>query len=444
MVKRALPAGFWSRTGSGLVAAATLSLASLALAQGGLFSLHHRKPSSEIPAQGKPAFWSSQPPAFEIPVEPLGFFAPGAIYQGQQKSLVSLDFLDEDKLLFTFHAPGLIQREGGRNATGQERRIRAVVVALPHGNVLAEALWTLHDRARYMWVLRDGHFLLRDQRTLQIGDASLELKPMFHFQGPLLRLELDPAQQLMVTNSNEPAESKSQPGDVPSPSTASASVTSDVPSDASKSDIVLRILRRRSGEVMLVSRVRTTVHLPINSEGYIETLRGKGREWVLDLDYFTGGDRIVGKVDSNCAPALEFITEKEVLATTCSPDGSRGLVAMTTDGQRLWTASSPPTQIWPRLVVAPNGLRVARETLKVSHAVDLFSPFSLDDLKGQVVEVYSAVNGQLELTAPAGPVLDGGGNVAISPSGKRVAVINAGAIQVYELPQPANGEPAAK
>ncbi len=48
---------------------------------------------------------------------------------------------------------------------------------------------------------------------------------------------------------------------------------------------------------------------------------------------------------------------------------------------------------------------------------------------------------------PASPILDGGGNVAISPSGKRVAVLNAGAIQVFELPAPgasesADGKPA--
>jgi len=31
------------------------------------------------------------------------------------------------------------------------------------------------------------------------------------------------------------------------------------------------------GQVMLVSRVRAAVHLPINSDGYLETLRGSGR-----------------------------------------------------------------------------------------------------------------------------------------------------------------------
>jgi hypothetical protein len=42
----------------------------------------------------------------------------------------------------------------------------------------------------------------------------------------------------------------------------------------------------------------------------------------------------------------------------------------------------------------------------------------------------------MALEAPASPALDSGGNVAISPSGKRVAVLNAGAIQVFELPAP--------
>jgi hypothetical protein len=58
-------------------------------------------------------------------------------------------------------------------------------------------------------------------------------------------------------------------------------------------------------------------------------------------------------------------------------------------------------------------------------------------VKAQVVEVYDAADGRRVLTVQASPVLDGGGNVAISPSGKRVAVLNAGAIQVFELPEPA-------
>src|SRR5271157_4986167 len=143
--------GLWISLGWGLVATVGLLLPAGAQSPGGLFSLHHRKPAGEGQKKDQPTVSSSQPPAFSVPVEPLGFFAPGAIYQGQRESLVSLDFLDEDRLLFTFHAPGLMHREEARD--DDERQVRAIVVALPQGAVVSEALWTLHDRARYLWML---------------------------------------------------------------------------------------------------------------------------------------------------------------------------------------------------------------------------------------------------------------------------------------------------
>jgi hypothetical protein len=178
-----------------------------------------------------------------------------------------------------------------------------------------------------------------------------------------------------------------------------------------------------------------TVHLPFNSEGWIETLRGREREWVLNMNRFRGGSQVIGRFDSMCAPSVEFVSNAEVLATACNPDNSRWMVAMSTAGKRLWNKSRPAIQIWPRLIMAPNGSRFARETLVVTHEVGTLSPLSFDDVKEQRVEVYDAATGKVELTAPASPILDGGGNIAISPSG-RVAILDAGAIQVYELPAP--------
>jgi hypothetical protein len=55
-------------------------------------------------------------------------------------------------------------------------------------------------------------------------------------------------------------------------------------------------------------------------------------------------------------------------------------------------------------------------------------------VKGQLVRVFNAADGKVALEAPASPALDSGGNVAISPTGRRVAILNAGAIQVFDLP----------
>jgi hypothetical protein len=406
----------------------------------GIFPLKHPKPAAEDANQSKGAA-ASQPPAFSIPVEPLGFYPPGAFYLGMRESLVSLDFLDENRLLFTFRAPGLIHRTNPTD--DQERQIRAEVLTLPQGAVETEALWTLHDHERYLWMLRDGHFLLRDGDTLKEGNAKLELRSLLQFPGSVLWLEMDPAQRYLVTDSNEPADLKPQKGQVESPSTAEATVSADDSSGAgNQKDVVLRILERASGRVMLVSRVRTPVHLPINSDGYIETLRGNGRDWLLNFNFFTGGSKVLGKLDSACQPPIEFVTHNEALVNTCIPQGGRRLVALSLDGRRLWDAVSPPTQIWPLLVVSPNSARLARETLTIDHPIDDFAhPLDASEIKEQMVEVYDSIAGKLALRAPANPILDVGGNVAISPSGKRVAVLNDGAIQVYELPALQPGSP---
>jgi len=372
----------------------------------------------------------SQPPACQIPAAPLGFSSPGVINLGLRNSVVSLDFLDEDRLLFTFRVPGLVHRQA---VEGEERQIRAVVLKLPAGTVEAEALWTVHDRQRYLWALSGGRFLLRDRNNLEMGDATLELKPFLRFPGPLLWLEMDPSQQFLVTNSREPAAAGGKADDADSQAAQSGyGQKSD-----GESDLEVRILRRDSGQVMLVSRARSTVHLPINSDGYLESLRGMGNEWLLNLKYFSGGSKILGQVESNCAPLFDFLSQREVLVTTCTPLGAGKLVAMTTEGRRLWDAETSDATMWPLVVRSPDGSRLAREVLTVSHPVRAGSTIDQGDILGQLVEVLDAADGKVVLKTAASPILDGGGNVAISPSGRRVAVLNSGAIQVFELPMPA-------
>jgi hypothetical protein len=422
MAKRLFAAGWGLRTGLGLAAMGAV-LCAVAAAQ------------SQIPDAPEPtlapreralpdrlADKPSQPPAYRISVAPLGFSGPGAIYLGQRNSVVSLDFLDEDRLLFTFRVPGLIHRDAGE---GEERQIRAVVLKLPAGAVEAEALWTVHDRQRYLWALSGGRFLLRDGNNLELGDATLELKPFLRFPGPLLWLEMDPTQQFLVTNSREPAVADSQ-----------TTQNGYGQKTGGESDLEVRILRRESGQVMLVSRARSTVHLPINSDGYLESLRGRGDEWLLNLTYFSGGSRILGEVDSSCPPLFDFLSQREVLATTCTSLGAGKLVAMTTEGRSLWDAETSNTTIWPLVVRSPDGSRLAREALAISSPVGAGSTISQDDIKGQLVEVLDAADGRVVLETAASPILDAGGNVAISPSGRRVAVLNSGAIQVFELQAP--------
>lgn len=389
----------------------------------------------------------SRTPTLEIPIDGLGFAAPGSIYLGARNALVSLDFLDEDHLLFSFRVPGLIHRDAKSDGESDERQIRALVLKLPEGTVQAEALWTVHDRLRYLWPIEGGHFLLRDRNRLIEGDATLRMKPYLDFPGPLLWIDLDPSGEYLVTNSLEPqktetaadgsasAERKSEQGTGPSTAMPTGIADDDLNAEA-RPDMVLRVLRRDSGKVVLVSRVHSAAHLPINAEGYLENLRGHAPEWMLNFHYFEGGSRMLGTVPSGCDPEESFLSQNEILIQGCNDEGAYRLTGMTTAGRMLWIAQAPDTQTWPQLTVAANGSRLAWTTLDTAKPLDTFLPVASENVKEQSVTIFDAATGDIPLVSPLTPILDAGGNVALSPSGRRVALIDAGAIQVFDLPPP--------
>jgi hypothetical protein len=392
-------------------------------------------------------------PDISVPVTPLGFAPPARFYLGDRFSEASLDFLDEDNLLFTFRVPGLIPRE--RPAPGQpqqdQRHIRALTLSLPTGKVTAEAIWVLHDYSRYLWMRKDGKFLLRDSNILQIGDASLHLEPFLRFPGPITLIELDPDQKWLVADTKEPSTTgqlQESPSDDQtaslSPSTASAAMSVDGQQDLGlqKSqplpENLLRILSMDTRKVALFSRVNGSVHLPIDGEGYYDALRGNGSHWLINFEHFTGSTNPLGWVDSTCNPALQVLRHGVVLASACTDLGARHLTAFSRDRDReharLWETTLAPTKIWPLLQSSADGLRVARATLEVTHPIGPYNPLDDEDIRAQSVQVYDLATGKVELTVPASPILDGGGNFALSPSGNRFAVLNAGSIQIFDLP----------
>ena len=250
-------------------------------------------------------------PTFTIAAGPLGFSVPGENYLLRRESLVSLDFLDEDRILFTFRVPRLMQRDAGDNSDDKKQQIQALVLSLPSGKIESRATWTVPDRSRYLWMLNDGHFLLRMADGLDEGDAQLQMKPNLRVPGRLLWIEMDPRQQVMITNSLEPAnasqkatESKpgeSNPGEQ---NRASRSLRSrsrpDATKDGQKPDgqsvLVARTEKLGTGEVMHESRVPWTNQSsdwPMNSEGYLENSHDRADQWLLKLNSFSGGSRVL-------------------------------------------------------------------------------------------------------------------------------------------------------
>jgi len=407
-------------------------------------------------------------PSVSIPLAPLGFATPTTFYFGERFAMVSLNFLDENSLLFTFRVPGLIKREPAvpGQRTVAERHIRALTLALPSGQIEAESLWVLHDYSKYLWTMPGGKFLLRDRNLLQVGDKTLRLQPLLRFPGQVNSVEFDPGRHLLITDTTEPPApetGRNAPGttaagpasqqSVADPATAAAriSANSDAGVEAPEAQRLVRILRMGTWQPMLFSHTNGSVHLAVDGEGYYDTLRSGDERWLVAFEFFKGASKPIGLVESDCDPNLDALASGIVLVSACLPNGARHLTAFARDRAeagdkdraRLWDVTLPPTKVWPQWATSEDGMRFARSTLEVTHPIGIFSPLDDSDVRGQSVQVYDLATGAMVLSGPLSPVLDGGGNFALSPSGRRLAVLNDGEIQVYDLPPVAPLPPPA-
>jgi hypothetical protein len=383
----------------------------------------------------------SLPPAFSIPVGPLGFSVPGDNYLLRRQTLMSLDFLDEDRLLFTFRVSGLMQRDVDDDPKGAPQQIKAMVMFVSTGKIESQAAWIVPDRSRYLWMLNDGHFLLRVRDGLDQGDSDLKTTSFLRLPGRLLWIQMDPSQQFIMANSLESTNAGQTPGETASSSTGQPAASADPQEPGEQGVLATRTLKRASGDVIHVSRVpwtRQDSNWPMNSDGYLERVHEKNNHWVLKLTGYAGGDRILAHVDSTCLPKYSYVSETELLVTRCDLDNTGMLTAISTRGESLWEVKTSTNAIWPLLVTSTNGLRTARETLLLKRSVESYKSrlLGVADFEGQMVKVFDAADGKVVLEAPLTPILDAGGNVAISPSGRRVAILNAGAIQIFQLPAP--------
>ena len=355
----------------------------------------------------------NQSPSFTIPVNALSYGTPSSTYLGRHYSLFTLDFLGDNRLLFSLRAPGLLAREAGE--ANADRQMKAFVLKLPDGTLEAQTIWTVPDRARYLWTLRDGHFLIRDRDGLKVGDASLKTKLLLPLTGEFQALEIDPGGRIIVVHTLE------RTG----------------PSPAPTNEIVTRVVQLETGQVLRTTRSNALAEQPINAEGSLEVVHDdKYDQWSLRLKPFSGDPKVLGRIESTCLPSPSFVSDSEILVAGCDPAHVPKLTAVSTDGKLLWQSEAPLSYVPPLLMTPPDASRFVRESIVLKRQP---SPGTetlwVKAVKGQVVRVFDAATGKVVLETPVAPILDAGGNVALSPSG-RVAVLNNGSIQVFDLRSP--------
>ena len=376
------------------------------------------------------------PPTLRIATDPLEYYPLSSFYLMSRTSSSSLDFIDNEHLLFTFRVTGLLKRLPECNSGDEDQVIRALVIHLPDGRVERSAEWRMHDRGHYLWSLPEGKFLVRQRDSLMLTDASLELKPFLNSKTPIRLVKPSPDAKLLLVESDLEKHTEEEHRKL-----AAQALADEV--SPPREDVLLTVLRVNDRSLVTQVRSLNVVDLPMISNGLLETLSARGDHWMLRYRPFEGESSMVTDVASSCRPSESPLNDKTAIVRTCPERGDDlFLQAISLDGKKLWTYRADDHYTWMTMAASQSGTRIAFSTLRVAHPVDAGDPIDETELQAQRVEVFDVNTGQLELTRYATPILSAGQNYALSPDGGRFAVLREKAIEVYDLPPAPSAERA--
>jgi len=365
-----------------------------------------------------------------IQVGPLGYRPPGSLYLLSERAFSTLDFIDADHLLFTFHQSRLLRREGDVGKGDRDQIIQALTLKLPEGTVEASADWRMHDRARYLWPLGDGRFLVRQRDAYQLTDATLQLKPYVDVSTPVLATEVSPDGHVLVIQHEYERHTPEEHDKL----RAQAEKFGNEPPGE---DTQITMVDTASRHVLGALHTESPIHVPATVNGYVGVTRDKSEDQFSVTFYpFEGKSVVLGKVASTCTPRENFVNARALLIESCGPKSpDTYLDAWTTDGKKLWSGLRDGHFVWPTFAYAATGKRFAVGLLHISHTINLADSLNDEDVREQVVQVYDVATGALLLTTTASPVLSAGENFALSADGERLAVLHQGAIEIYKVPE---------
>lgn len=380
------------------------------------------------------------PPTVRIDVGQLGYVAPSRAYLSYRYATTTLDFIDNDHLLFTFRDASLMHRIPDDPPDDEDQTIRAEVLDIATGKEIEESQWRMHDRQRYLWPMRDGRFMVRQRNSLYLTDSHLALRPYLTFDTPLQLVQISPDRNLMVIEVQ-----KIVPPDPNAPKTPSFDSFFGPPPKPKRTRMVL--VHPGDNTVLAESETRHPVDVPMVENGYLNLLEGKDPgKWVMQREVLRGGDpQVIAEVKSSCMPTLVTLSDSVALALGCPPKGGNDhlVSAISLKGDVLWQDRWKQRYIWPTFDYSEDGSRFAYGSLQTNRDIGSMDFFGQEDVVAQMVGVFNTQSGKLELTKDASPVLSAGHNYALSSDGRRFAILREGAIEIYDLPPVAAVPPSA-
>ena len=374
-------------------------------------------------------------PVARIPVQPLGYRPPGKLYLLMRYSSSSLEFLDSNHVLLTFREPHLLQRQ--QSSDGLEQVVQADVLDVSTGQVVATDEWLLHDRGRYLWKLGEGRVLLRVGSRLFQVDDKLHLKAIYQSPTELEEVQTSPDGKLLVVENQLEKHTHEEHDRL----VRQAALRGGTPPPE---DVQVEMMRLDERKLMMRAHADSAGELPATADGFFMQKQRKENVWELRFQPYAkaaaaDGDGVsVANIDSTCDPSEKVLNPDSVLVLSCPPGhNDRYVAAYSLNQQKLWDGRWQSNFTWPAFRVSQNGASVAISWLAVTRPVSAREPIDDDEVQNQVLSVLDSHSGSLRFALLLKPIVSAGGNFALSADGNRLAVLNHGTLEVYDLPPPA-------
>ncbi|MGA9719311.1 MAG: hypothetical protein WBQ79_13610, partial [Acidobacteriaceae bacterium] len=378
---------------------------------------------------------SGPQPVARIPVQPLGYRAPGKLYLLARYSSSSLEFLDPTHVLLTFREPHLLVRQ--QSSDGLDQVVQADVLELPTGKIVAQDEWLLHDRGRYLWKLAEDRMLLRIGSQLFEVNDKLHLKRLYQSPTELEEVQTSPDGRLLVVENELEKHTQEEHDRL----VRQAALRGGTPP---AEDVQVQMMRLDEPKLMLSAHADAAGDVPATADGFFMQKQRKEAQWELRFQPYEkaaagdGEGTPVAEIDSTCDPTEKVLNPQSVLVLSCPPGHNDRYVAVySLHQQKLWDGKWQSNFTWPAFRVSQNGASVAISWLAVNRPVSAREPIDDDEVQNQVLSVLDSRSGSLRFALLLKPIVSAGGNFALSADGSRLAVLNRGAVEVYDLPAPA-------
>jgi hypothetical protein len=392
-----------------------------------------------------------------IPVGPLGFQVLPLRFLSTTATMYTVHFLDEKHLLFTFTVRSLLKRLPDAEPDDDDRNVKAVLLELPTGKVLAQTEWRLRDHDRYLWPLGNGRFLLRTRshlsvidplRNLAAGEAFKRQELLEFKQREIAYLTVTPSGDLLSVETLP--KKKEQLTGVAADMAALAATETDERSGkivirpaappvniyffrlaAENADGSGRLIARAAGLV----GAPNLISLPVTGDGWLDINKESAGSWTFDFVTHANKRLELAAYDTSCAPRPFFFSRSEFLALGCRGSSDRmELSYFNLKGEEPWIAALSGTQVSPEIVAAPAAGRFALGRTLLGSEVTDTENLTAEELASQEISVMQNYDGRVLLKVSATPIQRAGQNFDLSASGMEFAVLRDGNLEVYSLP----------